>query len=121
MSERSFAAWSVGLALVFAVVVPEPGKDPATATQWQAQHQLPAADAVAGADAVQHEAAHAGMATPDISTPAVIRPAVLTGDGKKDSNQQAFLRMLASPGADYARMDLPSTRVNSVAPSVLPK
>lgn len=26
MSERSFAIWSVGMALVFAAVVPEPGK-----------------------------------------------------------------------------------------------
>ncbi|RJG27468.1 hypothetical protein [Massilia cavernae] len=26
MSERSFAVWSVGLALVFAIVVPEPGQ-----------------------------------------------------------------------------------------------
>lgn len=26
MSERSFAVWSVGLALVFGAVVPEPGK-----------------------------------------------------------------------------------------------
>lgn len=28
MSERSFALWSVGLALVFGAVVPEPGKAP---------------------------------------------------------------------------------------------
>lgn len=33
MSEKSFAAWSVGLALVFAIVVPEPGSEQASAVK----------------------------------------------------------------------------------------
>ena len=43
MSERSFAAWSVGLALVFAVVVPEPGQEqPSPAKTGLALEQAPA-------------------------------------------------------------------------------
>jgi hypothetical protein len=42
MSERSFALWSVGLALVFGIVVPEPGSPRAESAAGVAVAQPPA-------------------------------------------------------------------------------
>lgn len=42
MSERSFAVWSVGLALVFAVVVPEPGRKTPPTTPAEITLEQPA-------------------------------------------------------------------------------
>lgn len=104
MSERSFAAWSVGLALVFAVVVPEPHRSPGSA-DWQAQTQAPAA----------------ATAEPDSTGPLVMAgPVVVERKARTSGEDEGFMRLLARPG-DYARAELSSTRVNAAAPSVLPK
>lgn len=95
MSERSFAAWSVGVALVFAAVVPEPGKSPAPAESWQAKSAAP--------------------------LPAA-KPVLVDRTVRSADEQQAFLRLLSRPGADFARADVASPkRINASAHGVLPK
>lgn len=94
MSERSFAAWSVGIALVFAVVVPEPGQSPAPAEPWQAKNAAP------------------------LPAPA---PVLVDRTVRSADEQQAFLRLLSRPGADFARANVSPKRINTSAQGVLPK
>lgn len=90
MSERSFAAWSVGLALVFGAVVPEPG-------------QSPAASDARGVAVVQPVAAPIEQAAQESAQAAVLRPlqgvplAVNHAVGRKDAATPAVLWAVHNP------------------------